>query len=52
MKKNTPSLMIKGRTIYSKTKYGSYVNTAEYGMAQQKNAMSYEELVRAGYKKK
>jgi predicted RNA-binding protein with RPS1 domain len=37
-------------TIYEITKYGSYVNVKEYGMVQEKNAMSYKELVKYGYK--
>lgn len=37
-------------TIYEITKYGSYVNVKECGMVQQKNAMSYKELVKYGYK--
>lgn len=48
-----PKRMVKktkyGITIYERTKYDSYVNIAEYGMVQQKNAMSYEELVKYGY---
>ena len=51
---NLPKRMIKltksGTNIYEITKYGSYVNVAEYGMVQQKNAMSYEELIKYGYK--
>ncbi len=49
-----PKRMIKvtgyGTTIYERTKYQSYVNIDEYGMVQQKNAMSYKELVKYGYK--
>jgi len=41
----------KGSTVYTKTKYGSYVNENDYGMVQQKNACSEKELIRAGYKK-
>lgn len=37
-------------TIYEITKYGSYVNIKEYGMVQEKNAMSYKELIKYGYK--
>ena len=37
-------------TIYELTRYGSYVNVKEYGMVQQKNAMSYKELIKYGYK--
>lgn len=37
-------------TIYEITKYGSYVNVKEYGMVQEKNAMSYKELIKYGYK--
>jgi len=39
-----------GTTIYELTRYGSYVNIAEYGMVQQKNAMSYRELLKYNYK--
>jgi len=35
---------------YVETIYGSFVNSAEYGMAQQKNAMSEKELIKYGYK--
>ena len=38
-----------GTTTYERTKYGSYVNINECGMVQQKNAMSYKELVKYGY---
>ena len=37
-------------TIYELTRYGSYVNVKDYGMVQEKNAMSYKELIRYGYK--
>ena len=37
-------------TIYEQTQYGSYVNVAEYGLVQQKNASSHKDLVKYGYK--
>lgn len=51
-KDNLPKRMISKHdtTIYERTKYGSYVNIDQYGMAQQKNAMSYKELIKYGYK--
>jgi len=55
-KNNLPKCMIKvtkhGTTTYERTKHGSYVDIDEYGMVQQKNAMSYKELVKYGYKPK
>lgn len=38
------------KTVYERTKYGSYVDISEYGMCQQKNAMSLKELKKYGYK--
>jgi len=53
-KRNLPSRMVKrtkyGTSTYEITPYGSYVDINEYGMAQQKNAMSYKELIKYGYK--
>ncbi len=39
-----------GTSTYEITPYGSYVDINEYGMAQQKNAMSHKELIKYGYK--
>lgn len=47
---NKPKQYKKGNTIYIETVYGSFVNKDEYGMAQQKNAMSEKELKKYGYK--
>ena len=44
-----PKRMTNGVTIYERTKYGSYVNISEYGVTQQKNALSYKQLVNCGY---
>ena len=45
-----PRSLKKGNSTYLKTKYGSYVPSDQEGMAAQKNAMSYEELIKLGYK--
>jgi len=54
VEKLKPKRMIKvtehGTSIFEQTQYGSYVDIKLYGMAQQKNAMSYRELVKYGYK--
>lgn len=39
----------KGNTTYVETIYGSFVDKDEYGMVQQKNAMSRKELIKYGY---
>lgn len=38
-----------GSVTYEETPYGSFVNTAEYGMVQQKNARSEKDLKKYGY---
>lgn len=45
-----PNKLVKGKSFYTLNKYGSYVDDSEYGMAAQKNAMSYKELIELGYK--
>ncbi|AUG88402.1 hypothetical protein PQC39_gp038 [Vibrio phage Vp_R1] len=37
--------------MLERTPYGSYVNVEDDGMAAQKNAMSYEEAYKFGYRK-
>ena len=49
-KTNRPFRMQKGKTIYERSKYGSYINIEEYGIVQQKNAMSLKELISANFK--
>ena len=49
MKKKFPKELERGGIVYQRTKYGSYVNKDEYGMAAQKNAMAYGQLIRLGY---
>lgn len=49
-KRKLPQFLRKGNSVYQRTRYGSYVDLSEYGMAQQKNARSYIELKTAGYK--
>jgi len=46
----TPNKMIKGKTIYIKSKYGSYTENGDTDMSSQKNACSYKELVKMGFK--
>ena len=41
----------KGPYEYVETIYGSFVDSTEYGIAQQKNAMSERELIEYGYKR-
>lgn len=48
----TPKKMVKGTTVYIKNKYGSYTENGDTDMSAQKNAMSYKELVKYGYKNK
>lgn len=48
--KNKPEIMKKGKSIYKKTIYGSYVDTSLDGMVAQKNALFYKELLQLGYK--
>lgn len=45
-------IYVKGKNKFEETKYGSFVDTSLYGMAQEKNAMSEKELIKAGYKLK
>ena len=45
-----PFRMKKGKTVFERTQHGSYVDTNDYGMAAAKNAMSYEKLLKYGYK--
>lgn len=48
--KQHPKIYSKNGIYYGETIYGSFVNLAEYGMAQQKNAMSEKELIKFNYK--
>lgn len=41
---------VKGPYEYIETIYGSFVNSTEYGSAQQKNSLSEIELIKYGYK--
>jgi len=45
-----PKKMKLRNIVYVLTKYGSYVNESEDGMVAQKNAMSYRELLKYGYR--
>lgn len=47
---NKPRKLIKGKSVFEITRFGSYVDTSLYGIAQEKNATSYEELIKAGYR--
>jgi len=40
----------KRNVIYVETKYGDFIDESEYGMTQQKNAMSEKELIKYGFK--
>lgn len=56
MKKNNkpvwlPLYMRKGNNIYMKTAYGSYIDiNISDAIVQQHNAMSFEQLIKLGYK--
>lgn len=53
--KQNPDIYIKnsssGKRVWAETVHGSFVDLSEYGMTQQKNAMSSKELIKYGYKK-
>lgn len=49
-KKELPNQLQKGKSIYIKTIYDSYIPKNMDGMAAQKNALSYKQLIKLGYK--
>lgn len=49
--KPNPIIYTKGKTLYAETIYGSFVDVDEYGMVQQKNALSEKELKKYEYVK-
>jgi len=49
-KQKLPSKLTKGKSIFIKTTYNSYIPSDMDGMAAQKNALSYKQLIKLGYK--
>ncbi|WPH64699.1 hypothetical protein [Vibrio phage vB_VpaP_SJSY21] len=50
--RNLPKYLFKPpSSLLERTPYGSYVNVEDDGMAAQKNAMSYKEAYRFGYRR-
>lgn len=45
-----PQKLIKGKSVFVLTLYGSYIDSDLDGMAAEKNAESYEALIKQGYK--
>jgi hypothetical protein len=50
--KELPDEMVYNSTVYVRTKYGSYIDPNDPPMVQQKNALSYEQLKKLGYRPK
>ena len=48
--KRLPKKLKKGNRVFELNNYGAYVDSSLYGIAQEKNAMSYGELIKLGYK--
>lgn len=48
--KHLPKKLISKSNVWLLTKYGSYVHEKDDGMVREKNATSYKELIRLGYK--
>jgi len=48
--KELPDEMVYNSTVYVRTKYGSYIDPNDPPMVQQKNALSYEQLKKLGYR--